>query len=74
MKKEKTFFTKNNPNYVGEVVSDTPKADANNTLSVNADGFGQEVEVKIPLGQPTVNKVGGQKRMLASKKSSAKWY
>ena len=39
MKKQKTFFTKNNPNYVGEVVSDTPKADANNTLSVNADGY-----------------------------------
>jgi hypothetical protein len=74
MKKEKTFYTKNNPNYVGEVVSDTPKADANNTLSVNADGYAKEVEVKIPLGQPTVNKVGGQRRMLASKKSSVKWY
>ena len=74
MKKEKTFYTKNNPNYVGEVVSDTPKADANNTLSVNSDGHAQEVEVKIPLGEPTVNKVGGQKRMLASKKSSVKWY
>jgi len=74
MKKEKTFYTKNNPNYVGKVVSDTPKADANNTFSVNADGYAQEVEVKIPLGQPTVNKVGGQKRMLASKKSTVKWY
>ena len=74
MKKEKTFYTKNNPNYVGEVVSDTPKADANNTLSVNADGYAKEVEVKIPLGQPTVNKVGGQRRMLASKKSTVKWY
>ena len=74
MKKQKTFFTKNNPNYVGEVVSDTPKADANNTLSVNSDGYAQEVEVKIPLCEPTVNKVGGQKRMLASKKSSVKWY
>ena len=41
MKKEKTFYTKNNPNYVGEVVSDTPKADANNTLSVNSDGYAQ---------------------------------
>ena len=47
---------------------------ANNTLTVNADGYAQEVEVKIPKGQPTINKVGGQKRMLASKKSSAKWY
>ena len=32
------------------------------------------VEYKAPLGQPTINKVGGQKRMLASKKSSVKWY
>ena len=74
MKKEKTFFTKNNPNYVGEVVSDTPRADANNTLSINSDGYAQEVEVKIPQGEPTVIKVGGQKRMLASKKSTVKWY
>ena len=74
MGKGKTFFTKNNPNYVGEVVSDTPKADANNTLKVNADGFAESVEVKIPQGEPTVNKVGGQRRMLASKKSSVKWY
>ena len=36
MGKGKTFFTKNNPNYVGEV--------------------------------------GGQRRMLASKKSTVKWY
>ena len=28
MGKGKTFFTKNNPNYVGEVVSDSPRADA----------------------------------------------
>jgi hypothetical protein len=70
----KTFFTRNNPNYVGKVVSDTPKADGTNTLDTNADGFSQEVEIKVPLGQPTVNKVGGQKRMLASKKSSVKWY
>ena len=74
MGKGKTFYTKNNPNYVGEVVSDTPKADANNNLSVNADGYAAEVEVKIPQGEPTVNKVGGQKRMLASKKSTVKWY
>ena len=74
MKKQKTFFTKNNPNYVGEVVSDTPKADANNTLSVNSDGYAKEVEVKMPLGQPTVNKVGGQRRMLASKKSKVSWW
>ena len=25
-----------------------------NTLSVNADGYAQEVEVKIPQGEPTV--------------------
>jgi len=55
-------------------VSDTPKADSTNTLNTNADGFSQEVEIKVPLGQPTVNKVSGQKRMLASKKSTCKWY
>jgi len=70
----KTFFTRNNPKYIGEVVSDTPKADSTNTLNTNADGFSQEVEIKVPLGQPTVNKVSGQKRMLASKKSTCKWY
>ena len=74
MGKGKTFFTKNNPNYVGKVVSETPKADMNNTLPINSDGYGKAVEVKMPLGQPTVNKVGGQKRMLASKKSTVKWY
>ena len=74
MKKQKTVCTKNNPHYGGEVVSDTPKADGKNTLSVNSDGYAKEVEVKIPLGQPTVNKVGGQRRMLAAKKSSVKWY
>ena len=74
MGKGKTFFTKNNPRYVGEVVSETPKADMNNTLPINSDGYGKAVEVKMPLGQPTVNKVGGQKRMLASKKSTVKWY
>ena len=74
MGKGKTFFTKNNQRYVGEVVSDTPKADAKNTLSVNAYIYAKEVEVKIPQGEPTVNKVGGQRRMLASKKSTVKWY
>ena len=72
--KPKTFFTKNNPNYVGPVVSDTPRADGTNTCNINSDGFAKEVEIKAPLGQPTINKVGGQKRMLASKKSSVKWY
>ena len=74
MGKGKTFFTKNNPRYIGEVVSETPKADMNNTLPINSDGYAKEVEVKMPLGQPTVNKVGGQRRMLASKKSTVKWY
>ena len=74
MGKGKTFWTKNNPNYVGKVVSDTPKADMSNTLNVNSDGYAKEVEVKMRLGQPTVNKVGGQRRMLASKKSKVSWY
>ena len=74
MGKGKTFFTKNNPNYVGKVVSDTPKADMSNTLNVNSDGYAKEVEVKVPQGEPTVNKVGGQRRMLKDKKSKVKWY
>ena len=75
MEKAKTFFTKNNPDYIGKVVSDTPRADSKNTLNTNSDGFATGgVEYKAPLGQPTINKVGGQKRMLASKKSSVKWY
>ena len=32
------------------------------------------VEVKIPEGIQTINKVGGQRRMLADKKSKVKWY
>jgi len=31
-------------------------------------------EIKIPEEIPTVNKVGGQRRMLADKKSKVKWY
>ena len=45
-----------------------------NTFNVNSDGYAKAVEVKMPLGQPTVNKVGGQKRMLASKKSKVSWW
>ena len=32
------------------------------------------VDIKIPEEIPTVNKVGGQRRMLADKKSKVKWY
>ena len=35
MGKGKTCFTKNNPKDVGEVVTDTQKADENKTLTVN---------------------------------------
>ena len=42
---------------------------------VNKDGYLKGgVEVKIPEEIPTVNKVGGQRRMLADKKSKVKWY
>ncbi len=42
---------------------------------LNKDGLLKGgVEVKIPEGIPTVNKVGGQRRMLADKKSKVKWY
>jgi hypothetical protein len=74
MEKGKTFWTKNNPKYIGKVVSESPKADMSNTLNVNSDGYGEAVEVKVPKGEPVVNKVGGQKRMLASKKSKVSWY
>ena len=74
MSEGKTFWTKDNPKYIGEVVSESPKANASITLNVNSDGYAKEVEVKMPLGQPTVNKVGGQRRMLASKKSKVSWY
>ena len=36
MGKGKTFWTKNNPKYIGKVVSETPKADMSNTLNVNS--------------------------------------
>ena len=74
MGKGKTFWTKDNPKYIGKVVSESPKANASNTLNINSDGYAKEVEVKMPLGQPTVNKVGGQRRMLASKKSKVSWW
>ena len=74
MSKGKTFWTKDNPNYIGKVVSDTPKANMSNTLNVNSDGYAKAVEVKVPKGEPVVNKVGGQRRMLASKKSKVSWW
>ena len=42
---------------------------------VNKDGYLKGgVEIKIPEGIPTVNKVGGQRRMLAEKKSEVEWW
>ena len=42
---------------------------------INKDGYLKGgVEIKIPEEIPTVNKVGGQRRMLANKKSKVKWY
>ena len=42
---------------------------------VNKDGYAKGgVEVKIPEGIPTTNKVGGQRRMSPEKKSEVKWY
>jgi len=42
---------------------------------LNKDGLLKGgVEIKIPEEIPTVNKVGGQRRMLADKKSKVKWY
>ena len=42
---------------------------------INKDGYLKGgVEIKITEEIPTVNKVGGQRRMLAEKKSKVKWY
>ena len=42
---------------------------------VNKDGYSKGgTEVKVPEGNPVVNKVGGQRRMLKEKKSEVKWY
>ena len=42
---------------------------------LNKDGYLKGgVEIKIPEGIPTVNKVGGQRRMRPEKKSEVKWY
>ena len=42
---------------------------------INKDGYPKGgIEVKIPEGIPTKNKVGGQRRMLKEKKSEVKWY
>ncbi len=44
-------------------------------LNLNKDGYSKGgKEIKIPEGQPTKNKVGGQRRMLASKKSDVSWW
>ena len=41
---------------------------------LNKDGYLKGgVEIKIPEEIPTVNKVGGQRRMLKEKKSTVKW-
>ena len=42
---------------------------------LNKDGLLKGgVEIKIAEGIPTVKSVGGQRRMLAEKKSKVKWY
>ena len=42
---------------------------------VNKDGYAKGgVEVKVPEGNPVVNKVGGQRSMLKDKKSEVKWF
>ena len=47
----------------------------NHKRFINKDGYPKGcVPVKIPEGIPTTNKVNGQKRMLAEKRSTVKWY
>ena len=42
---------------------------------LNKDGYLKGgIEVKIPEGIPTKNKVGGQRRIRPEKKSEVKWY
>ena len=42
---------------------------------LNKDGLLKGgVEIKIPEGIPTVNSVGGQRRMLKDKKSEVSWW
>ena len=42
---------------------------------LNKDGLLKGgVEIKVPEGNPVVNKVGCQRRMLKDKKSEVKWY
>ena len=42
---------------------------------LNKDGYLKGgVEVKIPEGIPTKNKVGGQRRMRPEKKSEVEWW
>ena len=42
---------------------------------LNKDGYlNGGVEVKIPEGIPTKNKVGGQRRMRPEKKSEVEWW
>ena len=44
-------------------------------LGVGKDGYQTGgVKFKAPLGQPTKNKVKGQRAMLASKKSEVSWW
>tara|TARA_R110002110_G_scaffold81811_1_gene212667 strand:+ start:117 stop:299 length:183 start_codon:yes stop_codon:yes gene_type:complete len=44
-------------------------------LGVGKDGYQKGgITFKPPLGQPTKNKVRGQKGMLASKRSEVNWY
>jgi hypothetical protein len=44
-------------------------------LGVGKDGYQKGgISFKPPLGQPTVNKVQGQKGMLASKRSTVSWW
>ena len=47
----------------------------NHKQFINKDGYPKGgVPVKITEGIPTTNKVNGQKRMLAEKRSTVKWY
>jgi hypothetical protein len=63
----------------GGSVNGTSRSEYGNLVDhsqfLNSDGYAQAVDVEVSNPQETqVEKVGGQRRMLAEKKRSAKWY
>ena len=63
----------------GGSVNGTSRSEYGNLVDhsqfLNSDGYAQAVDVEVSNPQETqLEQVGGQRRMLAEKKRSAKWY